>query len=190
MADGGQRAADDFEEVALPFVGDVARFALSLSLDETEADDLVQEVYLRALKGWHTFVAGTECRKWLFTICRNVYFKRRRISKRMLFAEESDVDAMPAVLLHVAAHREGLGDLFDQIDVRPAIEIALRALPEPHHSILVLIDLEGFSYEETAEMLEIPVGTVRSRLYRARRRIQEHLIEHARDMGLATGAPR
>ncbi len=180
----------DFEGTALPFLEDVSRFALFLTRDEPESDDLVQETFLRALRGWHTFRSGTDCRKWLFRICRNSFVRRRRRSHRLVLSEDGDVDSMPTVLSHVAADQEGLGDLFDQIDVRPAITRALNTLPEPHHSVLVLVDLEGLRYDEAAEVLRVPVGTVRSRLYRARRMIQESLLEHARDMGLGSGSRR
>lgn len=175
----------------MPYLDDVARFAISLTRDETEADDLIQDTYLLALRGWHTFVAGTDCRKWLFTICRNA-FLRTRTTKRAVSTDDGDVDALPAVRSHVMAQEAGLGDLFDRMDVGPAIHDAIDDLPEPHHSILVLVDIEDMSYQEAADVLQIPVGTVRSRLYRARRMVQEALVEHARDMGLGTdrGADR
>lgn len=176
--------ADAFERNALPHLDDVARFALSLTRDESEANDLVQETFLKALRGWHTFVPGTDCRKWLFTICRNTFVRQRTVAKRVVLSDEGDLDALPSVRTHVAAQQAGLGDLFDRLEVGPAIRAAVDGLPEPHHSILVLVDLEGMSYQEAAEVLEVPVGTVRSRLYRARRMIQEALVAHAGDMGL------
>jgi len=93
---------------------------------------------------------------------------------------------MPAAMAHMQAVSEGIVDVFDHIDVRPAIEAAVQALAEPHHSVLILVDLEDLSYEEAAAVLEIPVGTVRSRLYRARRHVQEELLNHARDIGIGT----
>jgi RNA polymerase sigma-70 factor (ECF subfamily) len=186
MAQLTDQGAPGFEEMALPYLEAVAAFALSLTRSAADADDLVQETFLRAYKGWHTFTPGTECRRWLFTICRNTFIRltsRRKVELEVL---EGDTDAMPAVLGHVDALRYGVGELFDHIEVRPAIRAAVDALPEPHHSIIVLVDLEGLGYEEAAAVLKIPVGTVRSRLYRARRHVQEALIAHARDMGLAT----
>ena len=67
-----------FEREALPWLDDVYRFALSLTRDDADADDVVQETYLRAYRSWHTFIPGTECRRWLFTICRNTFYRRRR----------------------------------------------------------------------------------------------------------------
>lgn len=175
----------DFESTALPHLESVSRFALSLTRDEAEADDLVQETFLRAFRSWHTFTPGTHCRQWLFTICRNTFVRLRSRRQTQMEVLGGDEDALPAATGHAQAVRMGLGEIFDRIEVRPAIEAAVARLPEPHHSILVLVDLEGLSYEEAAEVLEVPVGTVRSRLYRARRHVQEELIAYARDMGLA-----
>ena len=97
-----------------------------------------------------------------------------------------DDDALPIVMSHANAEQMGLGDLFDRLDVGPALERGMDGLPELFREIVALVDLEGFSYHEAAEILEVPVGTVRSRLFRARRRLQDHLIEQARDMGLGS----
>lgn len=174
----------EFERTAVPHIDAVAKFALSLTRSEADADDLVQETFLRAFRSWHTFMPGTDCRRWLFTICRNAFLRSRSRKSVTYESLDGDVDAMPAALAHMQGVRDGVTGLFDQIDVRPAIEAAVAALPEPHHSILVLVDLEGLSYEEAAAVLEIPRGTVRSRLYRARRHVQEALLDHARDMGI------
>jgi RNA polymerase sigma-70 factor, ECF subfamily len=179
---------DGFDDAALPHLESVARFALSLTRSEADADDLVQETFLRAFKGWHTFTPGTDCRRWLFTICRNAFIRLNPRSRANLVQLDEDIDATPAAMVHMKAVGEGLMERFDWIDVRPAIESAVAALPEPHHSILVLVDLEGMSYEEAAAVLEVPVGTVRSRLYRARRHVQEGLLAHARDIGIGTRA--
>jgi len=177
---------DDFEANALPHIESVGRFALSLARNEADADDLVQETFLRAFRGWHTFTPGTNCRRWLFTICRNTFLRSRARGPKHVESEDGDLDAMPAAIAHMQAVSEGIIDVFDHIDVRPAIEAAVQALAEPHHSVLILVDLEDLSYEEAAAVLEIPVGTVRSRLYRARRHVQEELLNHARDIGIGT----
>ncbi len=177
-----------FEKVALPLIPDVSRFAFSLTRDEDEADDLVQETFLRAFRAWHTFTPGTNARSWLFTICKNTFrrrFTREKARPDVEREAQGDDDALPIVLSHVNAEKLGLGDLFDRLDVQPALERGMRDLPELFREIVALVDLEGFSYHEAAEILEIPVGTVRSRLFRARRRLQEYLIDQAVDMGLA-----
>jgi RNA polymerase sigma-70 factor (ECF subfamily) len=182
--------ARDFEEVALPLIPDVSRFAYSLTRDPDEADDLVQDTYLKAFRAWHTFSPGTNVRSWLFTICKNTFrrrFRRERVRPEVEQEAVGDDDAMPTVLSHVNAERLGLGDLFDRLDVQPALEQGLADLPELFREVVALVDLEGLSYHEAAEILDVPVGTVRSRLFRARRRLQEHLIDQAIDMGIATG---
>jgi len=182
----------EFESLTLPHLQSVARFALSLTRNRANADDLVQETYLKALRGWNTFRPGSDPRRWLFAICRNTFLRYRRDRDELVESDDGDLDAMPAVLGHVRAVHEGLGEVFDLMDVQPAIMKAIDELPEPHHTILVLVDLEGCSYEEAASILDVPLGTVRSRLYRARRMIQEALLAYAQDAGIgrARGAGR
>lgn len=178
----------DFEALALPFLDAVAQFARSLTRDASDADDLVQETFLRAFHGWHTYRPGSDPRRWLFTICRHAFFHMRRKQGTLVESDDGDLDAMPAVMSHAQAVHAGLGELFDLIDVRPAIERAIELLPEPHHTILVLVELQDLTYEEVAAILEIPIGTVRSRLFRARRMVQESLIAYAEDAGIGSRA--
>lgn len=174
----------------MPHFDAVARFALSLTRDRSDADDLVQETYLRAFRAWKTFRPGNDARRWLFAICRNCFLRIRERYRTLVEWDEGDPDAMPTVLAHAEAVQNGLGGLFDVLDVRPAVKRAIDALPEPHHSVLVLIDLEDLSYDEAAAVLEVPVGTVRSRLFRARRLIQEALIAYAQDAGISRATQR
>ena len=185
MPDTTITADHAFETTTMPHLEAVARFALSLTRDRADADDLVQQTYLLALRGWSTFRPGSDALRWLFTICRNAFLRAEQRRRRIVESEDGDLDAMPVVLTHARLMFDGRADLFERIDVRPAIERSIAALPEPHHTILVLIDLEDHSYEEAAAILGVPVGTVRSRLYRARRMIQEALIAYAEDAGIA-----
>lgn len=182
----GGHTVHSFEDIALPHLEGVAGFALSLTRSKPDADDLVQETFLRAFKGWHTFSPGTDCRRWLFTICRNTFIRLNSRGAVKLESLDGDADGVATAMSYMEGVRSGATALIDRIDVRPAIEAAVQALPEPHHSIIVLVDLEGLSYEEAAEVLEIPKGTVRSRLFRARRHIQEALLAHAKDMGIGS----
>jgi RNA polymerase sigma-70 factor (ECF subfamily) len=184
----------DFERVALPCLSDVARFARSLTHDEPEADDLVQETYLRAFDAWHTFVPGSDCRPWLFTICRRLFVRARHRDRRVVaVGDDAEAETFAAVRLHNHARAVGVDDLFTRLDVGPAIVGALAELPEVFRSVVQLVDVEGLGYEEAAAILDVPVGTVRSRLFRARRMLQEQLVVYAEDLGLARGrsaAPR
>lgn len=184
--DAGAGAVDDrsFEALALPHLEDVARFALSLTRERADADDLVQETFLRAFRYWGTFIVGQDPRRWLFTITRNVFVRHRRSAGLVVESDDGDLDAMPSVVSHVHAMRGGLGALFDELDVGPAIARAVDALPEPHRSAIVLVDVEGLTYGEAAAILGVPVGTVRSRLFRARRAVQGELIAFAEDAGI------
>ena len=177
--------AADFESTTLPYFDAVARFARSLTRNRIDADDLVQETFLRAFRGWRTFRADSDPRRWLFAICRNAFLQARDRRRPVVLSDDGDLDAMPAVLSHAQAMHEGTGDVFEMLDVRPAIERAVTNLPEPHHTVLVLVDLEDHSYEEAATVLDVPIGTVRSRLFRARRIVQESLLAYAEDAGVA-----
>lgn len=187
-------AHDAFATVVLPVLPSLRRVALALTHDEAEADDLVQETCLRAFRGWHTFRHGEDVRRWLATICRNTY---RALGKRhasrdgaTVSLDDPEVDGMLAVDAHRAAQRLNVEDLFSRQQVRDAIHGALAALDAPFRAVVLLVDLEGYSYDDAAELLGLPVGTVRSRLYRARHRLQFALIDVAADLGYGSSAPR
>lgn len=178
-----------FEREALPWLDDVYRFALSLSRNEAEAEDIVQETFLRAYRSWHTYQPGSDARRWLFTICRNVFLRLRERGRRQVEAEDGDVEALAAVREHETARRDGVDELLTRIDLAPAISNALGQLQEPFRSAVVLVDVEDQSYEAAAEVLGVPIGTVRSRLFRGRRLLQQMLLDYARDAGFATSPP-
>lgn len=183
----GPRASRDerFRDEALPHLPAVARYALSLTRDEADADDLVQETFLRAYKAWDQFIPGTECRAWLFAICRNTYLRVRTREQKVQPYEDAELEALGAAAVHASASHEGMGDVWSSLDVIPAVHRAIDELPEPFREAVVLVDLEEQTYAEAAGVLGVPVGTVRSRLFRGRRLLQEQLIEYARDAGLA-----
>ena len=176
-----------FEREALPWMDDVYRFARSMTRDEADADDLVQETYLRAYRAWHTFEPGSDCRRWLFTICRNVFLRTREREARRV-----DTGGDDAVLETMAAVREAspfaqqnADAIFSRIDLVPAIRKALGTLPDAFRSAVVLVDVEGQSYDEAATVLGVPIGTVRSRLFRGRRLLQQQLLTYAKDAGIS-----
>jgi RNA polymerase sigma-70 factor (ECF subfamily) len=181
---GGGSDAQDFEESAVLHLDSLAGFALSLTRSKVDADDLVQETLLRAFRAWHTFTPGTNCRSWLFTICRNTFIRLRSRGSARLERLLDHPESRPSATGSPPAGHGGLSELLDRTHVRPAIEAAVDELAEPHRSVLVLVDLGGHSYEEAAAALDVPVGTVRSRLNRARRHVQDALLAHAEDMGI------
>lgn len=174
-----------FEREALPWIDDVYRFALSLTRDECDADDVVQDTFLRAYRSWHTYLPGSDCRRWLFTICRNVFLRSRERARPTVELEATDVDAAAAGSVYSTAVREGFEDIYARLDLGPAIHAALTKVPEPFRSTLIIVDVEDQSYESAAEVLGVPIGTVRSRLFRGRRLMQEQLLTYAIDAGFA-----
>lgn len=190
MLESGEMSRDEqFRTEALPWFDDVARFALSLTRDRDEADDLTQETFLRALRSWHQYTPGTECRRWLFTICRNHFTRERERGKRISSYDDPEVEALAAASVHASAVQSGLGEVFDRVDLGAAVNEALEALPRAFREAIVAVDIEDLSYEGAAEVLGVPVGTVRSRLFRGRRLLQESLLTYARDAGLARSRP-
>jgi RNA polymerase sigma-70 factor, ECF subfamily len=179
-----------FEREALPWLDDVYRFALSLTRDEADAEDVVQDTFLRAYKSWHTYEPESDCRRWLFTICRNVFLRAREKDRTTVELADSEVDVMAASTLFFEALRSGFEDVHARVDLAPALADALAKLPEPFRSTVLIVDVEDQPYEAAAEILGVPIGTVRSRLFRGRRILQEQLLAFARDAGLAQQGAR
>lgn len=173
-----------FNAEALRWLPEVTRFALSLTREEADADDLVQETFLKAYDSWGTYAVGTECRAWLFTICRNTFFRARRREERQVSVDDPELEALAAAAMLVSAQQSGYGDLFARFDLSDAIDLAISALPGSYREVVLLVDVNDQSYETAAAVLDVPIGTIRSRLFRARRLLQEALISHARDAGI------
>jgi RNA polymerase sigma-70 factor (ECF subfamily) len=186
-ASTAQRDAE-FAREALPWLDDVYRFALSLTRDDADADDVVQETYLRAYRSWHTFIPGTDCRRWLFTICRNVFLRSRERQRPTVDLEDGEQDALAAGSVYAAARERGYDDLYARLDIGPALREAIDELAEPFRSAVILVDVEDLSYDSAAEVMGVPIGTVRSRLFRGRRLLQEKLASLAAEYGLTPAA--
>jgi RNA polymerase sigma-70 factor (ECF subfamily) len=179
-----------FERDALPWLDDVYRFALSLTRDEADADDVVQETFLRAYRSWHTFIPDTDCRRWLFTICRNVFLRSRERQRPTVDLEDGEQDAVAAGSVYAAAREKGYDDIYARLDLAPALRDAIDELAEPFRSAVILVDVEDMTYESAAEVMEVPIGTVRSRLFRGRRLLQEKLLTVAEDLGFTPAGAR
>jgi len=176
-------AVETFEREALVFLPNVSRYARLLTRDSADADDLTQETFLRAYEAWASFRTGSDCRRWLFTICRNVYLRNRQRSQRFVAVEDPDVELIATRQMYFRAREQGCKDLFDRIDLGPALQKGLDALLPEYREVVVLIDIEDCSYAAAAAALKVPIGTVRSRLFRARRLLQQSLMEYAEDLG-------
>ena len=179
-----------FEEEALPHLDALYGTALRMTRNRGDAEDLVQETYLRALRFWDRYTPGTNCKAWLFKILTNTginrFVKRSREPVRVPFdaveptLRQPDRDGFGAT---AAGDLPALADFLDD-----EVKQALESLPESFRIVLLLAVVEGFAYKEIAEMLEIPIGTVMSRLFRARRLLQEKLQTYGRSRG-ATREP-
>lgn len=177
----------EFARVALPLLPTVARVAGSLTRDRSDADDLVQDTYLKAFRHWHTFVPGSDCKRWLAAICRNTFFAQRARQRWVTaVGDDMELETFAAVHLHKLARDRGVEDVFARLDMGPAIREAIDALDPSFRDVVLLVDVEEFRYEEAADVLGIPVGTVRSRLYRARRQLQQSLVDYAVDAGFSS----
>ena len=172
-----------FVHEAIPWLDDVHRFALSLTRDQSDAEDVVQDTFFRAFRSWHTYRPGSDCRRWLFTICRNVFLRSRERDRPTVALDSTDVDVAAIGGIPVTGATEGLDDMLARLDVALAISRALAAVPEPYRSTLIVVDMEDQSYETAATRLRIPTGTVRSRLSRGRRLMQKQLLTYASDAG-------
>ena len=182
---------DTFERLTIPHLADVARFARGLTRDETRANDLVQETYLQALRGWHTFREGADAKRWLFAVCHHTFLRTTRRERLYVDAPDDDpeLDSLATATAHWHAQQSGAADALERTDLGAAIDRALAELPEHFRGAVVLVDVEGQSYEEAALVLGVAVGTVRSRLFRGRRILQDLLFVHARDAGFETARP-
>jgi RNA polymerase sigma-70 factor (ECF subfamily) len=172
----------------LPLLPAMQRLARAMAGNEVDADDLVQETFLRAYRYRHTFDPATDCRRWLATICRHVMYDQRRRDRHLAPVDDAELESLAATRVHKAYVAAGLGDMYARVDLGPAIGRAIANLDAVFRDVVVLSDVEGFSYEEISETLSIPIGTVRSRLYRGRRQLQEALMAYALDAGF--GAAR
>jgi RNA polymerase sigma-70 factor (ECF subfamily) len=173
-----------FAEQAMPFMDSLYGAALRLTRNPSDAEDLVQETYLKAYRGFGGFQEGTNLRAWLYRILTNTFINNYRAKKRR--PEETDLDetedlylyrklgGLEAAMAGRSAEDE-LMDLFSEAEVKEAVE----ALPEQFRMAVLLADVEGFSYKEIAEILDIPIGTVMSRLHRGRKALQRRLYEFA-----------
>lgn len=175
-----------FEREALVFLPDVSRYALSLTRNPSEADDLVQDTFLNAYRAWHQYLDGSECRAWLFTICRNQFLRSRRRDERALAVDDPELEALAAAALHTSVRESNLQDMFERSEVIEAIEAAIGELPLAYREVALMVDVHDQTYDTVSQILGVPIGTVRSRLFRARRILQEKLITHARDAGLGS----
>lgn len=172
----------EFESEALVYLDDVYRSALHLTKRPSAADDLVQETFLRAYRFWDKYEKGTNCRAWLMRILRNTYINQYRKSKQEpAKVDPQDLDRYYDQLVDTATvkvQKDPSQELFDNLVDEEIVE-AIESLPEEFRETVVLSDVNGLSYKEIAEVMDCPVGTVRSRLSRGRKMLQSMLYQFA-----------
>lgn len=180
----------DFERDAMPFAPQLYSAALRMTRNAADAEDVVQETYLKAYRAYHTFEEGTNLKAWLYRILTNTYINRYRKQQRR--PSEVELGELEDLYLYkrlgesggAGASRSAEEEVLDSF-VDEDVTAALEALPDHFRMPVLLADVEGFSYKEIAEILDIPIGTVMSRLHRGRKALQQRLWHVAEERGIA-----
>ena len=167
MADG------DFQRLALSHLDALYNFAIYLTRSPAEAEDLVQETYLRAFRFSHRFQPGTHLRAWLFQILRNTFLTFYRLRERELPLAEDGVPDWDAPMFHEAPAEDP-----SVLEAHTDLERAMRRLPDEFRTVLLLAEVEGLPLEEVAQIMACPVGTVKSRIFRAKERLRVILRDY------------
>lgn len=174
-----------FEEEFLPQIDALYTFAYHLTYNEEDANDLVQETYMKAFRFIDKYNEGTNAKAWLFKILKNAFINQyRRKSKQPTQVDYEDITNYQEV--EEDASISGYADLREemfQTMIGDEVTNAINALPVDFRVVILLCDIEGFTYEEISKILDIPIGTVRSRLHRARNMLKDKLREYAQSLG-------
>lgn len=175
----------DFETTAIPHMDALYTYGLHLTNNTEEAADLLQETYLKAFRFFHSFQKGTNCKAWLFQIMKNSFINRYR--KQTREPTKVSYDAVEEYFETIRSDEVSLSSLektlFDN-NLGDEVSKALQLLPDIFREVLLLSDIEGLSYEEIAQIADCPIGTVRSRLHRARKLMFTMLYDYAKEQGL------
>ena len=171
-----------FAEEAMGHLDTLYRGALRLTRDPAQAEDLVQDTYVRALRYQHSYQEGTNMKAWLFAIMRNLFWDRFKGGRPEDVSLDGDGElSLYDTLKDPTAVPES--EVLDRIAADEVVK-AVERLPELHREVVLLVDVEGFSYKDAAQVLGVPIGTVMSRLHRARHQLQKSLHDYARESGI------
>lgn len=184
----------EFADEAMQYAPQLYSAAMRMTRNRADAEDLVQEAYLKGFRSFHTFKEGTNLRAWLFRILTNTYINKYRKKQRSF--DESDLGDIEDLYLYKRmgtfedpsigrSAEESLMQMLPDDEVKQALE----NLPENFRMPVILADVQGFAYKEIAEILEIPIGTVMSRLHRGRKQMQKALHDYALERGLRRAEP-
>ncbi len=182
-------AREDFINDAMQYAPQLFSSAMRMTRNRADAEDLVQETFLKGWRSFHTFQEGTNLRAWLFRIMTNTYINKYNAKQRR--PDETELDEVEELFLFRrlgafdqskmnASAEDQMLELFTDDEIKSALE----ELPEQFLLPVLLSDVDGFSYKEIAEMLDVPIGTVMSRLHRGRKVMQKLLYEYAKERGL------
>ena len=186
MADNTEKLAKDkvFEEEFLPQIDALYNFAYHLTYSEEDANDLVQEAYMKAYRFINNYEVGTNAKAWLFRILKNAFINDYRKKNK----QPTKVDYEEIVNFHneedtnFSSYDDLRTEMFDKM-MGDEVTIAINSLPVDFRTVILLCDIEGFTYEEISKIINVPIGTVRSRLHRSRNMLKEKLREYAADYG-------
>lgn len=178
---------EDFEEEIIPHLDAMYNFALRLTSEPNDAEDLVQDTIVKAYRFFSSYEKGTNAKAWLFRILKNSYINNYRKNSKK--PNQVDYDEISTFYETIRAERTDTSDLEDKMFrdlIDDDISKALDELPEDFRTVVLLCDVKGFTYEEIANMLDVPIGTIRSRLHRGRNLLKSQLIEYAEERGYHT----
>lgn len=174
----------EFEREALPHMNLLYNYGLRMTGNPADADDLVQETYLKAFRFWDKYEKGTNIKAWLFRIMKNSYINRyRKESKEPDTVDYDEVKNFYNTIKHESANTNDLEERIYGNLLADEVAKGLESLPDDFRTVVILCDIEGLTYEEIAEFVEIPIGTVRSRLHRGRKMLRGKLFDYARKRG-------
>jgi RNA polymerase sigma-70 factor (ECF subfamily) len=174
----------DFDEEIIPHMDALYNFALRLTTDPNDAEDLVQDTIVKAYRFFSSYEKGTNAKAWMFRILKNSFINNyRKTSKK---PSQVDYDEVSSYYESIRAERTDTSDL-ENLMFREMMDDdlsnALTRLPEDFRTVVLLCDVEGYTYEEIANMLDVPIGTIRSRLHRGRNLLKTELLEYAKKRG-------
>lgn len=179
-----EKLREEFNKEAMPHMKLLHNYAYRMTNNQLDADDLVQETYLRAFRFFHKFERGTNCKAWLFRIMKNLYINNYRKAQKE--PGKVDYEEVENFFDSIRSEKIDSNDLQQKVFsnlLDDELLTALNSLQDDFKTVVILCDLEGLSYEEIAEFLNCPVGTVRSRLHRGRKLLQMKLMDYARNRG-------
>ncbi len=176
----------DFNEEIIPHLDALYNFGLRLTSDPNDAEDLVQDTIVKAYRFFSSYEKGTNAKAWLFRILKNSYINNYR--KKSKKPQEVDYDEVATFYETIRAERTETSDLEDKMFrelIDDDLSNALDSIPEDFRTVVLLCDVEDFTYEEIANMLDVPIGTIRSRLHRGRNLLKTQLMDYAAKRGYA-----